>query len=236
MTAVEFPSAREILDAHSAALPQPDQLCGPFSASVALAGILDDAVPSVVELALASGSQVWPGDLAGARPPGVLVDRRGWDSLPTAVSPDRAGTDAAGLGEGIGTVCNGRVAVIPVAAPNADDLRRLLGHLTVGSLQFALLANLRTGVIVESDWDVGHFVILWGFDDTTDDVAVADTYAELGTAGMPPGCRLVKADSLADAMRVDGGRGLLMLVRTEMHDVALELVAGLGLNTDPWST
>ncbi|WP_072806575.1 DUF6885 family protein [Rhodococcoides yunnanense] len=236
MTLTEFPGAARVLAAQAVALPQPDQLCGPFSASVALAGILDDGIPTVTALALASGSTLWPGDIPRARPPRVPVTRDGWNVLPIAGTPEEAGTDAARLAAGIETLTEHRVSVIPVARPGVIDLRRLLGELLDRTIEFALLANVRTGPIVESDWDVGHFVVLWAFDQTTGDVAVADTYAELGVAGLPAGCRLVGSNALAEAMSADGGRGLLLLVPTLEHGAALDLAGDLGLRTEVWST
>lgn len=225
-----------MLSVLSSALPQPDQLCGPFSAFVALAAVLDDGIPSVTALAVASGSTTWPGGLPGARPPGVPVLHDGWDSLPTAAGPDKAGTNASGLAQGIENATDHDVAVIAVARPGARDLRKLLVSLTRSRLQFGILANVRTRSIVDFDWDVGHFVAVWGFDDYSGDVAIADTYAELGVAGMPSGCRLVSSEALADAMSADDGRGLLLLVPAHMRDSGVDLVGDLGMDTRLWST
>jgi hypothetical protein len=59
-----FPGALAVLAAQSSSLPQPDQLCGPFSAHAALQAVLgDDPASSIVDLALASGT----GGLAARR-------------------------------------------------------------------------------------------------------------------------------------------------------------------------
>ena len=63
MTLRMLRGAEAVLARHSRALPQPDQLCGPFSATVALAALSPDPA-DVVELALAAGTHVLAGDHA----------------------------------------------------------------------------------------------------------------------------------------------------------------------------
>lgn len=232
----EFANAQPVLSALSSTLPQPDQLCGPFSAAVAIAGVLGDAAPSLVDLALASGSSTWPQEIPGARPPGVPVLREGWETLPTAESAGAAGTNAAGLASGIERASAGRVSVVPVASPPAEPLRRLLLGLCSTRLRFGLVANVRTRFLTESNWDVGHFVTVWGFDEDADEAAIADTYEELGSPGLPPACRMVTASALADSMAADGGRGLLLLVSSSSLDDARALVDALGLDRRLWDT
>nr|WP_296780568.1 hypothetical protein [Rhodococcus sp. (in: high G+C Gram-positive bacteria)] len=236
MSLKTFSGAAAVLAAQSASLPQPDQLCGPFSAAAALAGIVDVRIPTITELAVASGSMVWAGHTGAARPAGVAVVRTGWNSLESAADPGAAGTSASGLVAGIEGATDHAVAVVPISAPTAAELETLMDSLMCSTLHFGVVCNVRTRFMVDIDWDVGHFVAAWGYDEHTGEVAIADTYAELGTVGMPPGCRLVPSTALADAMTADGGRGLLVLVPAGERDAALGIAEVLGLRTAVWST
>lgn len=227
-----FPGAGSIVSALDRVLPQPDQLCGPFSASVALTAVLDEDAPDVTALAIASGSAIWPGEIESARPPGTPRLTDGWDVLPRAVSTDTAGTTAAGLAAGIETATVHRVAVVPIMGPGAEGLRLLLARLADAPFRFGLVANVHTAELTEFDWSVGHFVTVWGFDPVADVVAIADTYQELGAPDMPPGCRTVSADAFASAM---SERGLLLIVDNEVHHAAVGLVRSLELRHDLWS-
>ncbi len=223
-----FRGADRVLAAHGPALPQPDQLCGPFSAWAAL-HVVVPAPPSVGELAVAAGTRIWPHDVAAWRPDGAPLLRTGWNTLPPAVRIEDAGTDAAGLAAGIATLCPD-VAVVPASGADWSGLHALLDD----DLQAGVLANVRTGPIAPAGvgWDVGHFVVLWGRTDGGR-VAVADTYRELGAPGLPPGCRLVDVESLAQALV---GRGLLLLTAAEHADDVRARVRVAGLSTDLWST
>ncbi|CAH0319599.1 DUF6885 family protein [Rhodococcoides fascians] len=227
-----FVGATTIVSALDHALPQPDQLCGPFSASVALTAVMGDDAPGVTALAVASRSAIWPGAIDSARPPGTPRITDGWDLLPRAASIDAAGTTAAGLTEGIETATDHRVAVVPIVGPSVERLRLLLDRLADGPFRFASLANVHTAELTDFDWNVGHFVTVWGFDPVEDVVAIADTYRELGDPDMPPGCRTVSTDALASAM---SERGLLLIVDSPDHHAAVDLVRSLDLRHDVWS-
>lgn len=230
-----LPGAERVLAAQTAALPQPDQLCGPFTAAAALHAVLDDP-PGVTELALASGTHVWPHDVAAWRPAGAPLDRRGWDVLPTAPSPEASGTDAAALVAGIGIATAGRVSVL--AVPGSADpapYRTLLADLVRAPYPLAVLANVRTGGLGVA-WDVGHFVGLWAYDAEADEVGLADTYVELGAEGLPPGARTVGVPALAAALSAPPGRGLLLLTRPDDVVAASGSVAAAGLPTGVWAT
>ncbi|MCJ0890782.1 hypothetical protein [Rhodococcus sp. ARC_M5] len=227
-----FAGATTIVTELDHVLPQPDQLCGPFSASVALTAVIRDDAPNVNELAIASGSAIWPGEIESARPPGTPRLTDGWDVLPRAVSIEKAGTTAAGLAAGIETATDQRVAVVPIMTPGAERLRLLLTRLADVQFRFGLVANVHTSGLTEFDWSVGHFVTVWGFDPVEDVVAIADTYRELGDPDMPPGCRTVSTDALASAM---SERGLLLIVDSQDHHAAVDLVRSLDLRHDVWS-
>ncbi|OZC53529.1 hypothetical protein CH286_00940 [Rhodococcus sp. WWJCD1] len=227
-----FPRASTIASELDRVLPQPDQLCGPFSASVALTAVMGDDAPGVTALAVASGSAIWPVEVESTGPPGTPRITDGWDALPRAASIDAAGTTAAGLAEGIETATDHRVAVVPIMGPGAERLRLLLVRLADAHFRFGLVANVHTAELTEFDWNVGHFVTVWGFDPDEDAVAIADTYRELGDPDMPPGCRTVSIDAFASAM---SERGLLLIIDSHDHHAAVGLVRSLELRHDVWT-
>jgi hypothetical protein len=240
MAVLTFPGAEAVLAAQSAALPQPDQLCGPFSALVALHAVLAPTdVPTLGEIAMASGSAIWPHDMAAWRPAGATGDRSSWTGLPRAPSAEASGTDADGLAGGVAAATDGSVVAVPVsgAGAAADALAGLLLAITAADVRVGVVANLSTGALDPgAGWDVGHFVVLWAVDVDHPDgvrVAVADTYRELGAPGQPPGCRWVTIASLTAA---SPGRGLLLLVRSESALAVRDLVATAGLDSMIWCT
>lgn len=226
-----LPGADAILAAHGTALPQPDQLCGPFSAVMALHALLDEP-PMLPDLAVAAGTRIWPHDVSEWRPPGAPLDRTAWDQLPTTDDLDLSGTDASGLAAGIAATCEG-ITTVPAAGPDWAGLGPLLAALARLDHAVGVVANVRTGPIAPPGltWDVGHFVVIWAVDG--DVAAVADTYVELGAPDQPPGCRLVGLGDLALALP---GRGLLLLVGDDGADGVRRLVHDAGLNTDLWET
>ena len=240
MAVLTLPGADAVLAAQAAALPQPDQVCGPVSARSALHAVLDgDEVPGLVALARASGTAIWPHDDPAGRPPGAPLDRTGWEALPAAPDAGSSGTDAAGLARGVATATDGRVVVVPASGVGADGaaVTYLLVALARAAAPVGVVANVRTGVLDPgAGWDVGHFVALWAVDPDGPRVAVADTYPELGAPGAPPGCRWVPAARLAAAVADPPGRGLLLLARAVDEGVVANLVAAAGLAVTPWST
>ncbi|CCQ17297.1 putative uncharacterized protein [Rhodococcus sp. AW25M09] len=227
-----FAGVTAILSALDHALPQPDRLCGPFSASVALTAVLDDDIPDVTAVAVASGSTIWPVAAEWARPPGSPLITDGWDCLPRAASIESAGTTAAGLSTGIETATEHRVAVVPIMRPGVAELSLLLARLGDARFRFGLIANVHTAGLTDFDWNVGHFVTVWGADTAEDMVAIADTYRELGHSAMPPGCRTVPTDAFASAM---SERGLLLIVDVDDQRAAESLVRSLELHNELWS-
>jgi len=242
--------ADAVLAVQSAGLPQPDQLCGPFAARAALHAVLPaERVPDLRTLALAAGTRLWAGDDPASRPPGVPQQR--WRSsehggdLPVATAPDEAGTDAAGLATGIIRATGAAVAVVPVrrAEPGpwpTTDLTGLMSTVAATPYAVAVVANVATGPLDplggDGSWDVGHFVVLWGYDRETGVVAVADSYAELTGQGAPVGCRLVHPDDLAAALGQGPGRGLLMLTGSEHAALLAERSVEHGLVLETWRT
>ena len=228
-----FPGADEVLAALGPALPQPDQLCGPFAAQLALHAVAT-RVPALVDLALAAGTVVHHADVAAWRPSGAPLDRTGWSRLPSTSDPASSGTDATGLAQGVTATCP-ELAVVPAAGGGPGEWSALLLALSEGEARVAVLANLRTGPVAPSGstWDVGHFVVLWGVDDTGRWVAVADSYRELGAEGWPPGCRPVPVEAVSRALV---GRGLLLLTGGPDQERVCRAVAEAGLGAELWTT
>lgn len=232
-----LPGADRVLAHHEP--PQPDLMCGPFAVRAAMAALVEEpALPSLADLARAAGTRTWPTDLPGARPAGADSVKVEWaDELPVAESEDRSGTDAAGLVTAVAALTNGDLSAVPAAGGDAPGLHHLLERLAdLGPT--GVVANLRSGPTLppEAGFDGGHFVVLWGLSDAPGpdggpQVAVADSYLELGAPGLPPACRLVPLPALHDAL---AGRGLLLLVRTSDSPVATELVRAAGMSTDVW--
>ncbi len=216
-------------------LPQPDQLCGPYAARAALGAVLDEP-PSLVDLAGAAGTRVWPHDEPRWRPAGAPLLRTGWDRLPTASTPGASGTDAAPLAAALPGVAGIEVVAVP-AAGRADPgpWGALLDRLREQGEPVGVVANLRTGPTWPAGhplagWDVGHFVVVLSWDGT--EVGVADSYAETGAPGWPPGCRGVPLPALVAGLSAPPGRGLLLLVRPGGGPAVRDLVARAGLTTD----
>ncbi|MGB7424623.1 MAG: hypothetical protein WA903_06950, partial [Ornithinimicrobium sp.] len=236
-----LPGSDRVLAVHGPALPQPDQLCGPFSARLALHGILGEAeVPDLLTLATASGTALWPKDLSSSRPLNAPPDLTGWDDLPRAFSADMGGTEAVGLIAGLEATVGSLVGVVPILGADltAYRLGQLLTSIAVAGRPVGVVANLRTGPItpVDPGWDVGHFVVLCGIDPEPQEVMVADTYAELTGPGLPPGCRKVTVAALAQALAAPPGRGLLLLVPISDESELRATVAGAGLTVATWTT
>ncbi|MEQ7848687.1 DUF6885 family protein [Nocardioides kribbensis] len=275
-----LPGAERVLAAHGPALPQPDQLCGPFAAALALHAVLaspastgaappastraaaptaatqgpppspaDPAVPSATAIAVAAGTAIWPHDVADWRPEGAPLLRTGWDELPRAAALGHSGTDAAGLLRGVEAAAGDRVVVVPVpgSALDAGALGALLERLRAAARPVGVVANVRTGPISPpgATWDVGHFVVLLAHDpeggsgpgsESGGRVLVGDTYAELGASGLPPGCRWVAVEALAEALAAPPGRGLLLLAGREDEAAVAGLVDAAGLPRGVWAT
>lgn len=233
MAVLTLPGAERLLAAHAAAIPQPDQLCGPFAAHVALHALLDRP-PGVADLARASGTAVHEADHAEWRPPGVALVDAGWEGLPRTAEVDASGTDARGVAAGVAATSG--VEVVPARGLDVPGLHGLLVALLRGP-EVGLVANVRTGAMSPgATFDVGHFVVLWGVSPDGASVGVADTYAELGEPGQRPGCRVVTVAALHAGLTAPPGRGLLLLTAPGDARGVRRLVAEAGGSTDLWST
>lgn len=241
MALLTFPGSDGVMAAHAPALPQPDQLCGPFSAQLALHAVLTDTdVPDVLALANASGTTIWPEDVSTHRPAGAPLVRTGWDELPLASSAESGGTDAAGLIDGLAATVGAKVTVVPIpgAQLTAYRLGLLLTAIAEAGFPLGLLAHVRTGPIAPPgfDWDVGHFIVLIATDPSRGEVTVGDTYAEVTGPVMPRGCRVVRLAHLARALAAPPGRGLILLAGKADEMDTRAMVASAGLTIGSWST
>jgi hypothetical protein len=218
-----LPGARALLRLHGRELPQRDDLCGAFCASLALraAGIEDHAGEPLDQdaVALAAGSVVAAVGDPGSLPHGEQGRRDYRISLPLIEDPSVSGTTAAGLLDAITLIAGGRLAAIPYSGPwTVSTLGGLFDLVACLEQPVALLANLATRHLwggranvnqlldylydselagPPADWDVGHFVCVVGQVKGPAGrlYGVADTYPSLGSEGvhMQPQERLAAA-------------------------------------------
>lgn len=255
---VPFAGTAPVLTEHGRALPQIDQLCGPFWARLALlTGTPGPGrLPSQVQAAEATGTQVHPALDADVRPSGQPPNRTGWDQLPRATAPAHAGTSGRRLAAGVGDLAAGRLEAVPVSGSwRPEQLGGLLAELA--DLPAFIIANIATAALWGShsadsalrgylgsgddtggpppDWDVGHFVGIWGriVGNRGTLVAVADTYAVLGSHGrhLQPLPRLARALGADSAHR---GRGLLVVGEPSLRTVVQDAAENVGLRTAFW--
>lgn len=260
MAFVPFTGVDGLLAEHAAALPQPDQLCGPFAARLAVVALTGRSrtahpVPDVTAFARAAGTTIWPHDLPGARPPGAPPSTELWPALDRAPDERSAGTSAAGTGRAVEQLSGGALAAVPASGTwTPDRLRVLLDGLTgvpvlpvanIDTRRFvsshatpeALEAYLATGEddeLPRSDWSAGHFVVLYGRKDGPGGtlLAVADSYPQLGESGRHRQPLPRVATALARERRRTGG---LMLVTAAGHrETAGVAVRAAGLEVEWW--
>lgn len=256
-----LPGARELLALHAQALPQRDDLCGAFCGALALgaAGVggregepLDqDAV------AVAAGSTISPprgGDLPHGEP-----GRRDYRlRLPELADRALSGTTAGGVVRALNELAAGVVAAIPYSGPwTPETLAGLFEAAAALERPATLIANLATrhlwggwpsagqvlGALLdgdaagpgpEPDWDVGHFVCVFGRLDGPGGslYGVADTYPALGDAGvhLQPPPRLAAAIERRD---MPAG-GVIAVVDAADADALRAGAAALGLREEIW--
>jgi len=251
-----LPGAAELLRLRVAELPQRDDLCGPFTALLALrvaglGGKLDQD-----DVALAAGTVLSRPPRTGSLPPrepGRDDFRR---QLPQTDEPAGAGTAATGVARAVEQLTDGALAAVPASGRwDAAVLRALL--VGVGALAgpVIVLANIATGELADhgasadelegylgtgvyggprSRWHAGHFVTLAGLLEGPAGtlVLVADSYRSLGVDGL----HLQPVEHLAAALRRNGlpPGGILLVVPAGQGSAARELVAAAGLVAELW--
>lgn len=252
-----LPGTAELLARHTAAMPQKDELCGPFSVSVALHAVLgQDAAPDQDAIARAAGTVISRDGHRDVLPfgQGGRGDYR--LELPVTDDADAAGTAAAGLVAAVEALVGVYAVAVPVSGPwDADGVVGLLRALAASDEPVGVAVNVATRHLwgsrprpadvlaqldgrhaqVAPDWDVGHFCLALGLvsGQGGELVLVADTYPVLGWHGVhvqPP-------DALAAALRRSGlptDGGVLVIAPRSAQDSIGAVLDGLGLERSAW--
>jgi hypothetical protein len=204
--------AGEMLAAHARELPQRDDVCGAFCGALALhaAGLAaHDGQPLDQDaVALAAGTVVSDNRDAGTLPRGETGRRDYRLPLPAIDDPDVSGTTASGLLDAIATLSGGGLAAIAYSGPwTVAALAGLFDAAAALGRPASLIANIATrhlwgshpraaqllGYLLDGepagpppDWDVGHFVSVFGRVRGPGGAlyALADTYPALGDGGV----------------------------------------------------
>jgi hypothetical protein len=236
--------ADRLLELHADELPQKDELCGCFWATLALR-LHGEGPVDQDDVALAAGSAITTHGHTHVLPFG----QRGRDDfrveLPVTGDDDASGTSAHGVVHAIEQLSHGRLAAVPVASPRAAALRALLHEASEGTTPVALVANVQTGAFWGShpsavqlaaylergdaaggpapDWSVGHFVGLVGLDEGRAGalVTVADTYPAIGLGGV----HLQPVERVAEAL---AGRGVIVVAEPDVAARVADAAGGAG--------
>jgi hypothetical protein len=255
-----LPGARALLARHARELPQRDDLCGAFCASLALraAGIeRHDGEPMDQDaVALAAGSVVSRYVDRSILPHGELGRRDYRATLPLVDDGELSGTTSAGLVEAVEELSGARLAAVPYTGPwTVQTLGGLFDVAASLEHPAALVANIATrhlwgsraglsellGYLYEGDeqgprpdWDVGHFVCV------TARVrgpggslyALADTYPSLGSQGV----HMQPQERLAAALRrpEKPSGGMIVIVSAADASAVRSGADALGLLEGAW--
>jgi hypothetical protein len=255
-----LPGARALLALHSGELPQRDDLCGAFCASLALraAGVEDHEGEPLDQdaVALAAGSIVSALQDGHSLPRGERGRRDYRLSLPSVADPAVSGTTPAGLLRAVELLSGGALVALPYSGPwTAPTLAGLFDVVSALERPATLVANLATrhlwgshpaldqllGYLLEGgqagpppDWDVGHFVGVIGRlrGPRGSLYGVADTYPSLGSRGV----HLQPEERLASAIerRDMPAGGMLAIVFAEDAATVRPRAAALGLAEGSW--
>jgi hypothetical protein len=245
---------------HAESLPQKDNLCGCFWASLVLraAGFetVDGAPVDEEAVALLAGTTLPEGDPGSWVPPGATPRSSYRVELPRGDDPELCGTSSTGVARAIELLAEGSLAVVPVRGPwRASSVSDLFAVLEDATPRATLIANLRTGALRATrpdpatvlehlegrpvewgpcEWDVGHFCCLEGLVSARgrDLVLVADTYPTLGWRGH----HLQPAEAVADALRRDDGRagGVLCVAEARAAPGLSDALARRGFEVGHW--
>lgn len=249
---------------HARELPQRDDLCGAFCGALALqaAGIgsdLDGGEPLDQDVvALAAGTVVSSVPDVSILPYGEPGRRDYRLSIPLVQDTSVSGTTAEGLIAAIEQLSAGRLSVIPYTGPwTVATLAGLFELVAALRRPVTLLANLATRHLWGShpraeelldylldgepagpgpppDWDVGHFVCVFGRLSGPGGslYGVADTYPSLGSGGvhLQPVARLAAAIERRD---MPAG-GMLVVVCAEDAPAVRSGADALGLVEGVW--
>ena len=118
------PGPRDLALLHERAMPQKDQLCGPFWGALILSAA--GSAASQEEVAFRAGTTLAEGDPAGWLPPGASPRTDYAVTIPVAPEEASSGTSAKGVARSIEGLSGGTLAVVPVAGPWGALRRRSL--------------------------------------------------------------------------------------------------------------
>jgi hypothetical protein len=255
-----LPGARALLDIHARDLPQRDDLCGAFCASLALqaAGVAGQEGEPLDQdaVGLAAGSVVSALQDGHSLPRGERGRRDYRLALPSVADPAVSGTTPAGLVRAVERLSSGALVALPYRGPwTALTLAGLFDVVSALERRATLVANLATrhlwgshpaaGQLVAylldgeragppPDWDVGHFVSVIGRlrGPGGSLYGIADTYPSLGSQGihLQPQERL----STAIERRDMPAGGVLAIVSTEDAPAVRSGADALGLLEGSW--
>jgi hypothetical protein len=235
--------ADRLLELHAAELPQKDELCGCFWATLALR-LNDEGPVEQDDVALLAGSVITSHGSTHLLPRGQEGRNDFLVQLPATQDDASSGTSAHGVALAISELTDGRLSALPVSGLAAPGLRALLRAAAEPAASVVLIANVQTGAFWGShptaaqlaaylergdlgagppaDWSVGHFVGLVGLSEGRAGalVTVADTYPSLGLGGV----HLQPVEAVASAL---ARRGVLVVAEPETARRVAEAAGGI---------
>jgi len=254
------PGAERLVELHAAELPQKNELCGAFWGTLALrlAGItVDSEAVDQDAVGLAAGSVLSTAQ-EDALPAGETGRTDYRVSFPTIENVELSGTSVDGLVRAVGELSAGSVAAIPVAGPwTPASVGVVLSAAEACTQACTVIANVATGhlwgartpppilisyltsgnadVGAPPDWEVGHFVGMFGRIEGPGGtlVIVGDTYRSLGWQGV----HLQPIERLAHALaRTGSGRasGVVLVVSRDDASKVERALRGAGLEIRTW--
>jgi hypothetical protein len=252
--------ARELLEVHARELPQRDDLCGAFCGSLALnaAGLSERGGEPLDQdaVAHAAGSFVSRIPDTSALPAGEH-GRRDYRIVPPMLDDSSvSGTNCAGVLSAVRELSGERLCALPYAGPwSGAALAGLFDAVAKLVRPATLIANVATrhlwgstpsvaqllGLLLDGtdegpppDWDVGHFVCVFGriAGPGGELFGVADTYPALGVRGV----HMQPRDRLAQALaRPDMAPGGMIAVVAHEDAAAVRAAAdSIGLQERAW--
>jgi hypothetical protein len=252
--------ARTLLEVHARELPQRDDLCGAFCGSLALhaAGLSEHAGEPLDQdaVARAAGSFVSRVPDTSALPAGEHGRRDYRIAPPLIDDASVSGTNCAGVLQAVQELSDERLSALPYVGPwSGSALAGLFDAVAALERPATLIANVATrhlwgsapsvaqllGLLLDgaddgppADWDVGHFVCVFGriSGPGGELYGVADTYQALGVRGVHVQPRDRLAQALARPDMAPGG----MIAVVERKDAASVRAAAdaCGLQERAW--
>ncbi len=248
------PGPRDFALLHELAIPQKDQLCGPFWGALILSAA--GSAANQEEVALRAGTTLAEGDPAGWLPPGASPRIDYAATIPVAPEEASSGTSAKGVARSIEELSGGTLAAVPVAGPwSADAVVSLVEISASRAPECVLIANLRTGRLWGSrpparllldhllglpvaapppDWDCGHFLTIAACMSGPGGalITLRDTYPQLGWEGY----HLQPAAAVAAALQRGDGRegGVLCVCEATVAETLAGRLGEVGFELRHW--